>query len=316
MPATEMYDHLVAKFDRGTAFPLEIGFPTVVSPASSDWLGQINLETGREVFQLDHLRPIVRTPVVVAAPRGTAECLGWPKRPVGWADLIALEDKPEVWAACPAAGSDWGPPLTLGDPATSPTARSALQALHLVGAGKLAEEFSLIDVEGSWVEELASRVRAASQPLALGSGGFPRDRNLSLVSGHFQPVEEYQVAQYYLGRSEATDGPDSEPDSEIVAIYPREGTMWHDNPYGIVNATWVSQEHREAALLVQQHLRSREEQDRFMEDGFRPGIYLEPREVLTPTRGLNLKQPQTFLGRLSPEVARAIQISWEAEISR
>ncbi len=314
MPSAVMYDHLVAKVDRGTAFPLEIGLPIVVSPSNSDWLGQINLNTGREIFQLDHLRPIVRTPVVIATHRGTAECLGWPERPVGWADLIALTDNPEVWAACPAAASDWGkqPPLDFGDPATSSTARSVLQALLLVGAGKLAEEFSPEDLEGPSVEELLTRIRAASEPSALGSGGFPRDMNLSMAPGHFQPVEEYRVAQYYLRLSEAADG----PDTEIVAIYPREGTMWHDNPYGIVNATWVSPEQREAALLVQQHLRSREEQDRFMEDGFRPGIYLEPREVLTPTRGLNLKQPQTFLGGVSPEVVHAIQGSWVEAISR
>ena len=318
MPSEEMYDYLVAKFDRGIAFPLEIGFPTVVSPANSDWLGQINLDTGREVFQLNHLRPIVRTPVVIATHRGTAECLGWPERPFGWADLIALRDNPEVWAACPAAGPDWGkqPTLAFGDPATSSTARSVLQALHLVGAGKLAEEFSLEDLEGPWVEGLVARARAAAEPSPTGGGGFQTRQTLALVPGQFQPVEEYHIAQYYLRLSEAVEGPDSEPDSEIVAIYPREGTMWHDNPYGIVNATWVSTEQREAALLVQQHLRSREEQDRFMEDGFRPGIYLEPRELLTPTRGLNLKQPQTFLGRVSPEVARAIQSSWEAGIRR
>ena len=318
MPSAVMYDHLVARLDRGTAFPLEFGLPIVVSPSNSNWLGQINLDTGQEIFQLDHLRPIVRTPVVIATHRGTVECLGWPERPFGWADLIALRDNPEVWAACPAAGSDWGTqsPPGFGDPATSSTARSALQALLLVGAEKLAEEFSPEDLEGPSVEELLSLVRAASEPSSPGGGESLADPTLALAPGHFQPVEEYQVAQYYLRLPEAADGPDSEPSSEIVAIYPREGTMWHDNPYGIVNVTWVSPEQREAALLLQQHLRSREEQDRFMEEGFRPGIYLEPREVLTPTRGLNLKQPQTFLGRVSPEVVRAIQGSWEEAISR
>ena len=316
--SADMHAYLVAKLDRGTALPLEIGFPTVVSPANSGLLGQINLDTGLDLFELDQLRPIARTPVVIVARRGTAECLGWPQQSVGWADIIAHTDNPEVWAACPAAGSDWGkqPRLDFGDPATSSTARTALQALHLVAAGKLAEEFFLEDLEGPWVEELLTRVRAASEPSALGSGGLQPGLNLALAPGHLQLVEEYQVAQYYLRLSGAGAGPELEPNSEIVAIYPREGTMWHDNPYGIVDATWVSPEQREAALLLQQHLRSRQEQERFMEDGFRPGIYLEPREVLTPTRGLNLKQPQTFLGRLSPEVAQAIQDRWESEISR
>lgn len=53
-----------------------------------------------------------------------------------------------------------------------------------------------------------------------------------------------------------------------------------------------------------------------MEYGFRPGVYVPQRDLLTPPRGLDLKQPRVVLGRVSPEVAQAIQRSWEDENQR
>ncbi len=78
--------------------------------------------------------------------------------------------------------------------------------------------------------------------------------------------------------------------------------MWHDNPFAIPNVPWVSEVQREAAHLVEEYLRSRKVQDRFMESGFRPGIYVEPDELLIPPQGLDFKQPAVTLGRVPAEV--------------
>ena len=57
----EMYDHLVRKLTRGVEFPSSTqGAPTVVSPSTSDWLAQVNLEAGRQVFDTGQLKSIVR----------------------------------------------------------------------------------------------------------------------------------------------------------------------------------------------------------------------------------------------------------------
>src|SRR5919199_3291085 len=59
----EMYDHLVRKLTQDAPFPAATGgAPTVVSPSTSDWLAQVNLESGTALFDTANLKPIVRTP--------------------------------------------------------------------------------------------------------------------------------------------------------------------------------------------------------------------------------------------------------------
>ena len=122
---------------------------------------------------------------------------------------------------------------------------------------------------------------------------------------HFAPVEEYLIPQFY------SSGADAGPDRELVALYPKEGTVWHDNPFAVPDAPWVTPEQKGAARVVEEYLRSDEVQREFMEVGFRPGIYVQSNDVLTPSRGLNLREPQVFLGRVTAETGRAIQQAWE-----
>ena len=39
------------------------------------------------------------TPLVIAMPQPMAEALGWPDKPLGFADILALSQDPEGWAA-------------------------------------------------------------------------------------------------------------------------------------------------------------------------------------------------------------------------
>ena len=159
--SAKMHAYLVASLTQGTDFPDRTGgAPTVVSPSTSGWLAQVNHDTGQQVFLLDWLRPIVRTPVVIFTYRGMAECLGWPQRPVGWAEIIALAESPQGWAACPTARPEWGnePLVAFADPAVSSTGRSTLQILHAVAAGKSAEQLTVADIEDPKVRDFVRRL--------------------------------------------------------------------------------------------------------------------------------------------------------------
>ena len=306
--SAEMHAYLVARLTQGTDFPEGTGgAPTVVSPSTSSWLAQVNLDTGQQVFQMDHIRPIVRTPVVIFTYRGMAECLGWPERLVGWADIIALAESPEGWAACPTARPDWGekPLVLFADPAVSSTARSTLQILHVVAAGKPAEQLTVEDIEDPKVRDFVRRFKATVDHFDSDKPDVQTAMRQGPGFVHFVPVEEYNIPRFYQGRGNA------EPGSEVVAIYPGDGTVWHDNPFAVPDGPWVTAEQREAARVVGEYLRSEDVQRQFMEAGFRAGIYVPLRDTLTPPRGLDLKQPQVYLGRVSAEAARAIQQSWE-----
>lgn len=180
----------------------------------------------------------------------------------------------------------------------------------------------MADVEDPNVRQFVSRFRATvdhyySEPRGLQAGmrqgpGF----------AHFAPVEEYRIARFYQNLADAgqasgvlTARPlDSEPEYEVVAIYPKEGTMWHDNPFAIPDVPWVNEVQREAAHLVEEYLRSGEVQAQLMESGFRPGIYEEQGDLLTPPQGLNFKQPEVILGQVPAGTARVIQQSWQSNV--
>ena len=308
--SAEMHAYLVAKLTEGTDFPARtVGAPTVVSPSTASWLAQINLDTDQQVFLLDRLKPIVRTLVVIFTYRGMAECLGWPERLVGWADIIALAESPEGWAACPTARPGWGekPLVVFADPNVSSTARSTLQILHVVAAGKPAEQITETDVRDPKVRDFVRRFQATVGHYYLENNELRTKMRQGPRSVHFAPVEEYNIPWMYQGRD------NDEAGYEAVAIYPKEGTVWHDNPFAIPDGPWVTAEQRAAARLVGEYLRGEEVQRQFMESGFRPGIYVQQRDLLTPPRGLDLKRPQVFLGRVSAEAARAIQQRWNNE---
>jgi Ca-activated chloride channel homolog len=318
----EMFDHLVRRLTQRVEFPPSTqGAPTIVSPSTSDWLAQVNLEAGHQVFDIEHLKPIVRTPVVIFTYRQMAECLGWPQQPIGWADIIALAERPEGWASCPGARVEWGrkPLVAFTDPTISSTARSTLQLLHIAGSGKPAEQFTPADVDDPKVQDFVRRFQATvdhyyPETLKLQTKMFQGPRFV-----HFAPVEEYTLPWLYQGRVNAESAPGGSVGQrpitdlgyEVVAIYPKEGTVWHDNPFAVPDAPWVTSEQKQAAQVVGEFLWSDEVQREFMDWGFRPGTNLQFRDTLTPRLGVDPDQPRTLIGRLPAESAQAIHRSWE-----
>jgi Ca-activated chloride channel family protein len=136
---------------------------------------------------------------------------------------------------------------------------------------------------------------------------------------HFAPVEEYTLPWLYQGRvnAESVPGgtvqqrPITDLGYNVVAIYPKEGTVWHDNPLAVPDAPWVTQEQRAAADVVGAFLLSDEVQREFMSWGFRPGSGLAFQDVLTPRVGVDPTQPTKLVGHLNADVAQSIQRSWE-----
>src|SRR5207244_1077490 len=98
--------------------------------------GSVNDAVGRQVVDLSQTKSIAYTWIGIVTYRDMAECLGWPDREIGYADIIALRDDPDGWAAYPCAKAEWGqrPLLAYTDPNTSSTGRSALYTLYSIAA--------------------------------------------------------------------------------------------------------------------------------------------------------------------------------------
>src|SRR5438046_1907133 len=67
------------------------------SPASSLWGRLLNYEADKDYVAQDN-PSLARTPLVIAMWEPLARALGWPKKPVGWAEVLKLATSRGGWA--------------------------------------------------------------------------------------------------------------------------------------------------------------------------------------------------------------------------
>ena len=75
--------------------------PDVWTPASSGWvrlLEQRTLATDRPKLIPASIPKIAASPLVIAMPRPMAQALGWPKKQLGWSDVLELSQDDTGWA--------------------------------------------------------------------------------------------------------------------------------------------------------------------------------------------------------------------------
>src|SRR5690606_26027109 len=102
------------------------------------------------------------------------------------------------------------------------------------------------------------------------------------------------------------------PPERLVALYPTEGTFWHEHPFGIPNAPWVSDEQRQAARVFADYVVMPAQQQIIMEYGFRPvNPAVELGFPFEEQYGVTRQGPTTVLDVPEPAVIDAIQDSWE-----
>src|SRR4051812_4524895 len=73
--------------------------PEVWSPASSAWAAIVNqrlADQGEAPIANDPV-PFMLTPLVIAMPKPMADALGYPDKPVGFSDILALATDPAGW---------------------------------------------------------------------------------------------------------------------------------------------------------------------------------------------------------------------------
>jgi len=146
--SAEQASDLASRAVQGRRLTKDLPDPTIVTPAADHWLIAGNLEAGRPVIDLGKTRSLARTWIGIVTYREIAECLGWPARGIGYADIIALCDDPRGWRRFPCAKASWGqePKLAFTDPRTSSTGRSALFSLFAIATGKTPESLTAADV--------------------------------------------------------------------------------------------------------------------------------------------------------------------------
>lgn len=297
--------------------------PVIWSPASAAW-GQIvnqRLAERGEPAIVGEARPFMQTPLVIAMPEPMAEALGWPDAEIGWSDILELARSEEGWAAY--GHPEWGP-FRLGKthPNFSTSGMSALIAQNYAAVGKV-RGLTLEDLNRPEVDEFAREIESAvvhygDTTLTFLNNWYRNDRRgTALTYTSAAAVEEVSIVQYNRGNPDGVLQPGEVPEpprDPLVAIYPKEGTLFSDNPLFILEAEWVSDEQRDAAALFEEFVQRPENQQRVLEFGFRPGnIEVPITEPISLDNGVDPDQPQTTLEVPAPEVLVELLDRWEIQ---
>ncbi len=300
--------------------------PVVWSPASSAWgaiLNQRLADRGAPAMAPAG-KAIMRTPLVIAMPKPMADALGYPDKPIGYADILALARNPKGWGAF--GHPEWGP-FRLGktNPNYSTSALHATIAQYYAATGQTAD-LSLEDLDNPTVRQFARGVESSvvhygDITMTFLNNWFRNDvRGTSLTYVSAVAIEEKSVIDYNQGNPDGITDPGEQPRKPripLVAIYPKEGTLFSDSPYIVLDADWVTDAHRAGAQAFEDFIGRPEAQRQALRYGFRPGdtrVALD--EPITTANGVDPDQPQAVLEVPQPEVLSRLLTRWSADRKR
>ena len=282
--------------------------PAVWSPASSVYL-PVAEARWQEKFgnELAAKTPpdLVLSPVVIAMWQPMAEALGWPNEPIGWSDISELAISEEGWTAY--GYPEWGE-FKFGHthPDFSNSGLVAILAQAYAGVGKqrdLTPDDLLSPELAQFMEQVESSI------IHYGSStGFFADTMFNRGPSYLSATVMYENLVVAQETKRLTGASAQIP---VVAIYPKEGTFWTNNPYVILNALWVSDTQKEAAEAFEAFLLDRPQQERAIALGFRPADPSIPLgSPLDTEHGVDPNQPQTVLEVPEADVIEGAQYLW------
>jgi len=84
--------------------------PDVWSPAATSWIVLLRQHRSSLDFAgglvAEDAPSLLQSPLVIAMPRPMAEALGWPRREIGWSDVLQLASDPSGWGS--RGHAEWG----------------------------------------------------------------------------------------------------------------------------------------------------------------------------------------------------------------
>ena len=286
--------------------------PTIWSPSVSHWLALANYQSGRELFDLADSPSTALAPVVIAIWESRLQAIQrrHPGQAIGWQELLEVLNDPNGWASYGISGRTT---VYYGhtDPFISSTALSTLIAEFYASArynsnNPNLRRLTLGEVNDAQVQDGVRRIEQLIKHYSSRTTEFKE--YIAQGPGYldFVALEENDLIYINQGKTEY------QPPEKLVALYPKEGTFWHEHPFAIPNADWVTAEQRDAAGVFTDYVRSRPVQEIVLAHGFRPATTEVPLGYpVTPDLGVDPNQPATVLDVPDPAVVSAVQASWQ-----
>ncbi len=276
--------------------------PVAWSPASSLWGRLLNFDADRR-YVARRNPSIVRTPLVIAMWEPMARALGYPRRSLGFGDILRLASSRAGWGA-------YGKPeygafkLVHTNPDFSTSGLSAVVAEYYAATGK-KEGLTVRDVT-------ASRARATVRTIERSivhygdTTLFVAEQMRKEGPGYASAVAMEETTLVDFNRTRG-------PQPRLVAIYPKEGTVHSDNPFLLLDAPWVSPAEAEGARRFRRFLAEEITPELAAEFGFRSPDSREVPEPLTPENGVDPGQPKRLLDLPEPRVLDAVRRTWRED---
>lgn len=287
--------------------------PTIFSPSVSDWLALVNFQSGRQVFDLADSPSTALAPVVMAIWQSRLQAIQQKNgnKPVGWEELLAVMNSPHGWGDYGIAGDRTTVYYGHTDPYVSSTALSTLIAEFYASARYNAGETDLrklqmSDVRNPDIQKGVRNIESLIKHYSSRTTEFKEYIAQGPTYLDFVALEENDLIYINQGKTQY------KPPEKLVALYPKEGTFWHEHPFGIPSADWVSADQRAGAKVFTDYIRSEAVQRKVLENGFRP---VNPKVPLgypiTPELGVDPNQPTNILTSPDADVIAAVQTSWQ-----
>ena len=295
--------------------------PVIWSPAASSWGAVLNQRLqakGSKAIAPTDAKPFMVTPLVIAMPKPMAEALGYPETPVGFSDLLELAKNPEGWAS--KGHPEWGA-FKLGktNPNFSTSGLSATIAQYYAATGKQSgltlEDLNRPDVDAFMRGVESSVVHYGDITPTFLNGLYRNDRaGLGLTYISAVAVEEKSILDYNAGNPDGTLDPGEQPRKPrvpLVAVYPKDGTLFSDNPFFVLDAPWVNANQKKAARAFETFVQLPANQRKVLEFGFRPGNpSVAVGAPIIAGNGVDPAEPKTTLGVPAPDVLIRLLEKW------
>ena len=265
-----------------------------MTPDSSVWLPQLDAlwaeHTGDDrAFIVGQTVHYAVSPVVIAMWRDVALEMGYGSRPLGWADLLArAQSDPDFKWSHPSTASASGLLATLAE--------------FYAGAGK-TWGLTAADVQAPATLDYVGRIERTVR--YYGEGELPIAQR---VVDEGRDYLDAFVAQEQLVIWANQNG------SDLVAVYPVEGSLWEDHPMVLLETPDLTGAQRQVFAQLIAHLRTAASQQTVLAAGYRPAdpsIPLDaPGSPLTAAYGVDPTQPQTGLQIPGGSVVQVVRDVW------
>jgi Ca-activated chloride channel family protein len=260
------------------------------------------------------------TPLVIAMPEPMAQAIGYPGTPIGWEDILKLAKDQQGWSTFGHA--EWGP-FKLGKTNPNFSTSGLNQLVAQASAAARKNPVTLEDLDRPEVQAFTEGVESAvvhygDTTLTFLNNLYKADQRgnaLSYVSA--VAVEEKSVIDYNQGNPDGILDAGEQPRPPripLVAIYPKEGTLFSNSPMFVLDAPWVEQRQKDAAQVFISYLQEPDNQRQVLQYHFRPGNTAVPiGDPITAANHVDPNQPQTLLEVPDAQVVGRLLEKWSSQ---